>query len=339
MRALMVALVALACCKTASCFAPAASFCAERQSLAAGRRRDVRGACVTLKMAAVGKKSPLMKAIKKPRGTIAIMAEIKKKDPGSLGLEFPIPSIQELSQCLNLAKVQSIAVWTDEAEYGTSMEDLAAVVTAQQKFKGNFPGPAPVLLLSKGTTADDIQAAAAAGAAGVMLSVAGNEDALSSSVKSCADASLEAVAVCRDVEQAEMAKRCGVQVLAIDSKALGIQESLALAELVTGAEVLMALGGIKTLDDAWKLRDAGFGCVVVGEELLATTYGRPGEVRQGGGVDGLNAAVCKGDAIRQNDLNTFIKALGAKASLKFGPTGVNSFRERGANSKRHYIVE
>jgi hypothetical protein len=45
---------------------------------------------------------------------------------------------------------------------------------------------------------------------------------------------------------------------------------------------------------------------------MATVYGRPGEVRQGGGVDGLNAAVCKGDTIRQNDINTFIKALGAK---------------------------
>lgn len=78
---------------------------------------------------------------------------------------------------------------------------------------------------------------------------------------------------------------------------------------------------------------------MVGEEFLASAYGRPGEVRQGGGKDGLNAAVCKGDTIRQNDLNTFIKALGAKASIKFGPTGVNSFREMGANNKRHYVVE
>ena len=79
-------------------------------------------------------------------------------------------------------------------------------------------------------------------------------------------------------------------------------------------------------------------CPEVGEELLAATYGRPGEVRQGGGVDGLNAAVCRGDTIRQNDLNTFIKALSAKASVKFGPTGVNSFREMGAKNKRHYVV-
>ena len=63
---------------------------------------------------AAGGKSKLMKAIKKPAGTIAIMAEIKRKDPGTPDLEFPIPSIQELSQCLNTAKVQSIAVWTDE---------------------------------------------------------------------------------------------------------------------------------------------------------------------------------------------------------------------------------
>ena len=48
--------------------------------------------------------------------------------------------------------------------------------------------------------------------------------------------------------------------------------------------------------------------------MLTNTHylGRPGEVRQGGGKEGLNAAVCKGDTIRQNDLNTFIKALSAK---------------------------
>jgi hypothetical protein len=112
----------------------------------ARRAVDVRMAAT----AATGKKSRLLKAIKKPRGTIAIMAELKRKDPGTPDLEFPIPSIQvtrarparvwgglrrrrrgpvltrgracvparrarqELSQCLNSAKVQSIAVWTDE---------------------------------------------------------------------------------------------------------------------------------------------------------------------------------------------------------------------------------
>lgn len=69
---------------------------------------------------------------------------------------------------------------------------------------------------------------------------------------------------------------------------------------------------------------------------MAATYGRPGEVRQGGGKEGLSASVCLGDTIRQNDINTFIKALGAKASVKFGPTGVNSFREK-VHSNRTYV--
>jgi len=48
-------------------------------------------------------------------------------------------------------------------EYGTSTDDLQQVVAAQQKFKGNFPGPAPVLMLSKAVSCDDIKAAASAG--------------------------------------------------------------------------------------------------------------------------------------------------------------------------------
>jgi len=288
--------------------------------------------------AATGKKSRLLKAIKKPRGTIAIMAELKRKDPGTPDLEFPIPSIQELSQCLNSAKVQSIAVWTDEQQYGTSMDDMGTVVAAQNKYKGNFPGPAPVLMLSRETSADAVDAASAAGAAGVLLSAALDADTLSSCISSCVDKGMEPVAFCRDEEEAQKALASGAQVVAFDSKTLGVDQAIALAHCGENAQVLMALGGVKTLDDAWRLRDAGYGCVVVGEELLAATYGRPGEVRQGGGVDGLNAAVCRGDTIRQNDLNTFIKALSAKASVKFGPTGVNSFREMGAKNKRHYVV-
>ena len=48
-------------------------------------------------------------------------------------------------------------------QYGTSMDDMGTVVAAQQKFKGNFPGPAPVLMLSREASADVVDAAAAAG--------------------------------------------------------------------------------------------------------------------------------------------------------------------------------
>ena len=317
---------------------------------------------------AASKKSRLLKAIQKPRGTIAIMAEIKRKDPGTPGLEFPIPSVQELSQCLNAAKVQSIAVWTDEQQYGTTMDDMGTVAAAQQKFKGNFPGPAPVLMLSREASADVVDAAAAAGAAGVLLPATLDAASLCAAISSCFVKGMEPVVLCRDREGVQKALESGAQVVALDSKhlcsrskfyllywlyslcsltqvvaldskTLGVDEAIALADSGEEAQVLMALGGIKSLDDAWRLRDAGFGCVVVGEELLAATYGRPGEVRQGGGVDGLNAAVCRGDTIRQNDLNTFILALSAKASVKFGPTGVGSFRERGAKSYRYRIID
>jgi indole-3-glycerol phosphate synthase len=230
---------------------------------------------IQLRMAvAAAGKSKLIKAIKKPPGTIAIMAEIKRKDPGTPGLEFPIPSTGELSQSLNTAKVQSIAVWIDEQEYGTSIDDLRSVAAAQQKFKGNFPGPAPVLMLSKAANADHIQAAASAGASGVLLLASLGSDQLSNAIKSCTDSGLEAVVLCRDREQARGALTAGAQVVALDSKHLGIDQTLALADCGVGAQILMAMGGIKTLDDAWRLRDAGFGCVVVGEELMASIYGR-----------------------------------------------------------------
>jgi len=43
------------------------------------------------------------------------------------------------------------------------MDDMGTVVAAQNKYKGNFPGPAPVLMLSRETSADAVDAASAAG--------------------------------------------------------------------------------------------------------------------------------------------------------------------------------
>ena len=165
---------------------------------------------------AASKKSRLLKAIQKPRGTIAIMAEIKKKDPGTPGLEFPIPSIQELSLCLNAAKVQSIAVWTDEQQYGTTMDDMSMVAAAQQKFKGNFPGPAPVLMLSREASADVVDAAAAAGAAGVLLPATLDATSLSTAISSCFVKGMEPVVLCRDREGVQKALESGAQVVALD---------------------------------------------------------------------------------------------------------------------------
>ena len=72
------------------------TFCARRlPACASGRLHVCSTAAVHTRMAvAAGGKSRLLKAIKKPLGTIAIMAEIKRRDPATPDLEFPIPSIQ-----------------------------------------------------------------------------------------------------------------------------------------------------------------------------------------------------------------------------------------------------
>lgn len=186
---------------------------------------------------------------------------IKRKDPGNPELTFPIPSIRDLSQSLNDAKVQSIAVWVDQEgdvsaktldmkpqhrpsltchqpEYGTSMDDLTEVITAQAKFKGNFPGPAPVLMLSKAADDKAIEAAAAIGAAGVLLSaMTADTGALAGAVSACADAGMEPVVLCQDQEQMQRALTAGAKVLAVDSKKLGLDTSLALADSCQGSEV------------------------------------------------------------------------------------------------------
>eukprot|EP00960_Hanusia_phi_P034231 750930-Hanusia_phi.AAC.5 len=289
-----------------------------------------------------------LKAIKKPAGSISIIAAIKRRSPES-DKKFSIPSVMDFSKALTNAKVNAISVWVDEDMYGCTLSDLKQAVVAQHSFKGNFPGPCPVLACGLFTKEEDIRKLSAAGAAGVLLSVGNLNDKLGAMVELARKEGLEPVVLCSSQEEMQAAEASGTSVLAVDSRLLGVEEAMKLAEHKGKAEVVIAMGGVKEFQDAWRLRDAGFGCVSVGDELLTASFGLEGEVRQVGGKEGLGAAVVshgsglrmgevRGDVIRENDVKAFVRGMTAKASTKFGPSSLNSFREAGAKFKRHYVV-
>jgi hypothetical protein len=109
---------------------------------------------------------------------------------------------------------------------------------------------------------------------------------------------------------------------------------------------------------------------MIGEMLLTAAYGKEGEVRQGGGKEGVGAAVVRPalchprllrcpvgpcalvtrvpadvlraqiqtDKLKQDDLNALVRGLTVKASVKYGPTSAAAFKEKGAKFKKHYEV-
>ena len=101
MRVLLGVLLLLAC-RSSLAFAPEPACFSMRATLLQSYRRRLETGMTAVTMAvAGGKKSALLKGIKKPKGTIAIMAEVKRRDPGTAGLEFPIPSVQVICERAN----------------------------------------------------------------------------------------------------------------------------------------------------------------------------------------------------------------------------------------------
>jgi len=83
------------------------------------------------RMMAVGKRSALRKAFKKPTGALTVSVEYERTDSST----YSENDLAVLS--MQLRKAKAAAVWT------ASLDDLAIVGKEQQSAKGNFPGPCP----------------------------------------------------------------------------------------------------------------------------------------------------------------------------------------------------
>lgn len=281
------------------------------------------------------------KTIKKPKGTVAIVGEIKRKDPTDPEFAVNMPDAAECSKAFHDCKIAAVAVWVDEELYGCSMQDLKAIVTAQASFKGEFPGPCPVLACGLFVGQEHVVQVAEAGAAAVLLSAAVLDDELESMIECGKGAGVESVVLCSSESEVDSAVAAGATIVALDGKLLGVNTTIEMIESMGTKDgvVVMSFGGVTDISDAWRLRDAGCNCALVGSELMYAAYGKEGEVRQGGGKDGTGASLVRGDVLQLNDVKAYARGLMAKASIKYASSSLNSFKEQGAGFKRHYTVD
>jgi len=274
------------------------------------------------------------KTIKKPKGTVAIVGEIKRKDPTDPEFAVNMPDAAECSKAFHDCKIAAVAVWVDEELYGCSMQDLKAIVTAQASFKGEFPGPCPVLACGLFVGQEHVVQVAEAGAAAVLLSAAVLDDELESMIECGKGAGVESVVLCSSEAEVDSAVAAGATIVALDGKLLGVNTTIEMIESMGTKDgvVVMSFGGVTDISDAWRLRDAGCNCALVGSELMYAAYGKEGEVRQGGGKDGTGASLVRGDVLQLNDVKAYARGLMAKASIKYASSSLNSFKEQGAGS-------
>jgi len=214
-------------------------------------------------------------AINVPKGSIAVIAEIKRRSP-SKGHIGHIHDPGELSKVYNEGGAAAISVLTDEVGFGCNISDLVKVVDTQKQFLGNSPGPCPVL--RKEFIIDPVQIieAATCGASAVLLIVAVLREQTKKFIELTHAAGLDALVEVHNEEELKIAVDAGAEIIGINNRDLhtfkvSLETSKKLRPLVPKGVIAVAESGIKEVTDVWELRDAGFQAVLIGELLVVAS--------------------------------------------------------------------
>ena len=313
----------------------AATRAAAEERLAALRTELDAGGALAKAMESAGSGSPpkkVAKALKKPKGSLAIVPEGVPIDAASLGgIDLDDPAyISESSRDGNAAavcvRVSGPSMLTADA--------LAATVAEQETARGDFPGPLPVI--SRDDVVDTLQLAKAKadGAGAVVLNVvlngaektkelfdqARNSSAQflrrnsfprnfltpQSSAPQAGGLGLEAIVRVADAAELTAAVDMGAAIVCIGDCALPTAVEL-LGQLPDGV-VSVCDVELPDVRGAWAVRDEKFNAMICGKGLLE---------------------VCARDRIPPAAV---IKAMNSKGSVKFG-LGMQKGRMEGAKEQ------
>lgn len=264
-------------------------------------------------------------AINLPNGSLAVIAEIKRKSP-SKGEIARLRDPTQIARVYNEGGANCISVLTDLEGFGGTLDDLARVVKAQKAtFGGRYPGPCPVI--RKDFVIDELQIAEAvmAGASAVLLIVSALGGERTKELLEAARAyGLDALVEVHDEAELEIALKAGADIVGVNNRNLNnfdenLDNSLRLAEKIPEGVVSVAESGIKECVDAWKFRDAGYNAILVGEALVRAFEGSS---------DG-NTGYSPGF----NEAKGLLKAFRSKGSSAFGRTTNAAFFGKGEGAK------
>lgn len=197
-------------------------------------------------------------------GPSRVIAEVKRASPSAGAIRAGLDAVAQ-ARAYAAAGAAAISVLTDGPGFGGSLADLAAIRDAVQ-----------VPLLRKDFVLDRYQLieARAHGADAALLIVAALEEpALRRLVEACAELGLAALVEVHDEREVEAALRVGARLVGVNNRNLGtFAVDLAVSEGLLPrlpADVrAVAESGVRTADDARRLRRAGAANLLVGEALV-----------------------------------------------------------------------
>ncbi|EKX46083.1 hypothetical protein GUITHDRAFT_138558 [Guillardia theta CCMP2712] len=281
-------------------------------------------------------KNRYLKAVKKPKGTISVVPQIKTKAP-TLGSFASLPAVDVLSAHCYEAGAAAIAVCTDKEFYGTDWESLKKAAGQQARYKGKFPGPLPVMAYDFFIDEAQLALAASYGCDAVCLNAALLGTSTKDMVASADRMGMDALVEVHNKAELDIAIEAGAKMVGISNRdmdtfqlkhpvdyqlrtwSVPVEETVfgLVKEVPEGVHVT-AMGGCNETLVAWTLRDEGYSSIMVGEAII-----RGSEMRMASSA--YSAAY--------NEAKGLIMAFKAKGSKKYGPSATGSFFGKGEGAK------
>lgn len=199
------------------------------------------------------------------RPGLSVIAEVKRRSPSRGVLAAGLDAVAQ-ARIYEDAGATAVSVLTEPLHFDGSLDDLVAVQDA-----------VAVPVLRKDFVLDPAQVfeARAAGADAVLLIVAAlGADLLGRMIVAAAEVGIDALVEVHDREEAATAHAAGATLIGVNNRDLetfvtdlGVAEALASTVQANGI-VTVAESGIRTPDDAGRMRSAGYDAILVGEALV-----------------------------------------------------------------------
>ncbi|MDR1816782.1 MAG: indole-3-glycerol phosphate synthase TrpC [Puniceicoccales bacterium] len=217
----------------------------------------------------VRREGPAFRDALRKNGRLAIIAEIKRASPSAGAIREGADAVEQARLYTN-AGADALSVLTDEKFFAGKIEDLWAVTDFQRQHDRHLP------CLRKDFMLDPVQIVEAAegGARCVLLIVrALDDDRLRQLYDAATLAGLDALIEVHDPAELERALRLSPKILGVNNRNLStFKTDLAFSEQylpqVPAEIVKVAESGVRTPEDAARMRAAGADALLVGEALM-----------------------------------------------------------------------
>ena len=211
-------------------------------------------------------------AINKPKGSITVIAEVKRKSPSKSHIgNIPHPGL--LSRAYQQGGAAAISVLTDKEGFGCSLADLKQVVDEQENYRGSHPGPCPVLRKDFIIDAAQIAEAAVCGASAVLLIVAVLGERTKEFIDHTHAMGLDALVEVHDEVELQTAIDGGAEIIGVNNRDLhtfkvSLETSKRLRPLIPDGVVAVAESGIREATGVRELCSVSYQAVLVSECLV-----------------------------------------------------------------------